>query len=104
MNIRKINLHAEIIEGANADLIKQQIDLLKQLPDSPEKQGAVEYMASPTQYPSATSGSSSKDKAVNNLYSQVMAFEHQHTILNKIKTIPTTNPPAANSATIRQLI
>jgi len=103
MSIGKINLHAEIIEEANANLIKKQIDLLKQLPDSPAKREAVEFMASPIQYPSATSGSSSKDRAVMNLHSQVMGFEHQHAILNKIKTIPTTASPAASSAAIRQL-
>ncbi|HCS42761.1 MAG TPA: Rhs family protein [Pseudomonas sp.] len=103
LSIGTINLHTEKVETANANLIKLQNELLNNAPDSLAKREAVAYREIAIQYPTVLNVSNSKDKAVVNLHSQVMAFEHHSSALNMITEIPTTASPAANSAAIRQL-
>ncbi|MNZ30036.1 hypothetical protein D3C78_472920 [compost metagenome] len=103
MSVKDINLHAHVIETANTKLINERTLLLGKIPDSPEKQRAIDYFTGTIQYPTVTNTSSARGQAVLNLHSQAMYFSRHKDdlkILNNIHSNPTLT---SQSAVIRQL-
>ncbi|MFY0728190.1 RHS repeat-associated core domain-containing protein [Pseudomonas sp. NFX15] len=102
MSVKDIDLHTSVIEKVNIELINKRTALLKKIPDSAEKQRAVQHFESPIQYPTVMNTSSARDKAVLRLHSQAMYFNyHQRDLLILNDIHPSTSPPIQNRS-IRQ--
>jgi RHS repeat-associated protein len=102
MSIKDIDLHTSVIEKVNIELIDKRTALLKKIPDSPEKQRAVQYFESPIQYPTIMNTSSARGKAILRLHSQAMYFNHHQRDLLILNDIYPSTPPPIQNRSIRQ--